>query len=111
MDKRIWTFDKAVMLYRLLVLYFGPYKDWELTTYPKRDPKDREQYEKFCDDMARLFGAKSGEAIKNQVAWATTEQTSIEGGYIETWYRNSVAAKEAGFIGTELLPKTILCEY
>ena len=108
MAKRIWTFEKSLMLYKLVMLYFDAYETWATTSIPSKNSFD---YDQFCKDMSDLFGAKSGEAVKNQIAWATTGQEKIDEPYVETWYRNKVAAKEAGFISNKNMPKQILCEY
>ena len=57
----IWTMDVRRVVYKRLVQKFGPYDVWEKTSSPGRN-LDAE-FEKFCEEFARVVGAKSGKAV------------------------------------------------
>lgn len=109
MGKRIWELECNELLYERLVKMFGPCREWDTDNLPSKEKK--EEYDKFCDSIAGSIGASSGEAVKQQIAWATTKQTTITESYVETWYRNKIAAFHNGFIDRDYLPKTIVCEF
>ena len=105
----IWTNINRKFLYTKLVEKFGPYKEWELKHTPKKNNKD---YEEFCEEIAKIIGAKSGGAVSNQIDWAlSVQENTIKESHITTWLRNKHIAKEAGFIDNSLIPKAIICEY
>ena len=96
-------------MYRRIVENFGPHDTWDLRDYPNDESK--ESFDEFCKNAAGMIGAKSADAVKNQIAWATTTQDEVGESHMETWYRNKVAAKEAGFITNKDMPKRVVCEY
>jgi hypothetical protein len=101
----IWTGDARRLLYRRLVEKFGSLDNWEGTSSPGggHDAK----FDEFCEDFARVVGAKSGEAVKHQIRFAMPETrrgSTWEEGQARTAIMNKAAALEAGFIQNKHLP-------
>jgi len=104
----IWTNTTRKFLYIKLMEKFGSHKEWELKTAPKKNSKD---YTKFCENMAKIIGAKSGRAVGNQIDWALSTSILIKPSHITTWLENKYIAREIGFIDNSSIPKTIECKY
>jgi len=105
--KRIWEKETYALLYKTLVKNFQEYASWETKSYPK----NRDNYNNFCNAFATSIGAKSGDAVKNQIAWATTTQDNVVDSHINVFLDNKTAAFKAGFITKKYIPSTFLCEY
>jgi hypothetical protein len=104
----IWTGDVRRVLYRRLVEQFGPFDKWERASSPGGG--NDENFNQFCEDFARVVGAKSGEAVKHQIRFAMPESgsgSSYAGGHAQTAILNKAAALEAGFIENKHLPKIL----
>jgi hypothetical protein len=93
MDGTIWTLLNLTFLYRRLVKKFGPHETWT-TLRPKG-------FAQFCDQFAEVVGAKSGEAVHEQIRWAMDRRDakkSLYPGHWRTFVMNKAAALDAGFI-------------
>lgn len=103
----IWSGDVRRVLYKRLVKVFGVSEEWEFSGSPGRG-RD-EEFDEFCDAFARVFGAKSGDAVKHQIRFAMPE--SEEGSkwdrHAQTAIGNKAAALEAGFIRDSQLPNLV----
>ena len=104
---RKWTAEIRLLVYRTLVMRFGPYSEWE----GKETPTVRaDEYNQCISELAlyiqNYFGANIGseknpdgiEALKQQIAWAITSQETVKPSGLFTWHENKAAAHEAGFI-------------
>ena len=109
MGKRIWTYDTCFEFYQRLITRFGIHRSWENIYWPK----DRKhEFESFCTNFARVVGASEKAGPQLQLAWAITIQDKIHNmSFIETYYRNKVAALEAGFIDRSYLPSGVRLIY
>jgi hypothetical protein len=76
-------------------------------------PKNRkEEFEKFCADFGRVYGASEKGGVMMQIRWATTRQDKVDGtSWAETYFRSKLAAFEVGFIDKSYFPTTILQEF
>jgi hypothetical protein len=103
-DADIWTGDIRRLLYKRLVAEFGPYNTWTKTTSPggERDAA----FDEFCTAFAVAVGAKSGDAVKQQIDFALpqTEHSNTWNRQTQTAVLNKAAALEAGFIEEKHLP-------
>lgn len=106
MKEKFWYYSVRKNLYDQLVKRFGPLSSWE-GSYPK----DKEGFKKFCESFAVIVGAKSGDAVEQQIRWATTTQENIGRDHMPTYFGNKVAAIDAEFITKLELPVQIICEY
>jgi len=108
MTEKIWTAPIVRQnLYTQLTKCFGNLDSWEGTSYPKA----RESFKKFCDSFAITVGAKSGEAVAQQIRWAITTQTNVGREHMATYFGNKMAAIEAGFISKKDFPTRVRCQY
>lgn len=107
MRELIWSAEAYDLLYKNLVKLFGPCNSWKT----KIKPEDSDGFDKFCKNFANSIGAKSGDAVFNQIRWAMTNQESVSGSHIKVFLSNKTLALKHGFIGKEQIPKTFLCEY
>ncbi len=101
----IWTGDVRRVLYRRLVERFGAFDNWVGTSSP--GPGHDENFNQFCDDFARVVGAKSGDAVKHQIRFAMPESAGgsvWQEGHARTAILNKAAALESGFIENRHLP-------
>jgi hypothetical protein len=103
----IWSRAVRDLLFEELVERFGPYKDWEMQAAPSR--RKRAEFDKFCASFADLVGAKSGEAVKHQIAWAIGVPMNSEHHWDSSQARNAMlnmaAAFDAGFIRNRDFPE------
>ena len=67
----IWTGDVRRVLYRRLVEQFGALDKWKGTSSPGGGHD--EKFSQFCEDFARVVGAKSGDAVKHRIRFAMPE--------------------------------------
>jgi hypothetical protein len=88
--------------------HFGPHMEWETKTYPN---KRKDEYDAFCAYFARVMKVSEKAGPQSQIQWAITKQDTVREEYVETHYRNKVAALEAGFIDMSYFPSTIITEY
>jgi hypothetical protein len=104
MKTTIWTETKRHVLYELLVEDFGPHAKWELATAPSRER--RAEYESFCTAFGELVGAKSGLAVRQQIAFAYQDMAGLKNqGMARTAVLNKAAADRMGFIDGSYYPK------
>ena len=68
---RIWTAAAHNLLYQELVKRFGKLPEWTTNNRPGRG-LDLE-YDLFCESFAKIIGADSGDAVKQQIAFARQE--------------------------------------
>jgi len=109
---KMWTLEAYLLLYTELVKQFGPYSEWKTSTCPFSDIIDAEKYEKWVIAFATAVGANSGEAVKNQIAWAITKQDDINAlAFATLFLKNKTVAYECGFIGTGNMPSKISVGY
>jgi hypothetical protein len=110
---KIWTMEIRLVLYRRLVEQFGAIDKWKETSSPGGDRN--KEFDQFCEDFARVVGAKSGDAVKHQIRFAMPESVrgsgSIwkNGGHAPVAILNKAAALEAGFIEGKHLPDLYAC--
>ena len=105
---QIWTGDVRRVLYSRLVKQFGPYDRWEKASSPGHGLDT--QFNKFCQKFAEIVGAKSGEAVKQQIRFALPETergSTWDIGHAQTAILNKAAALEAGFIKTKHLSQLL----
>lgn len=100
MTKTVWTRAARDLLYHALVDRFGPYGQWERSSYPSETR--RSELAHFCEEFAHIVGAKSGQAVMHQIQWGIGVQTNGEhhwtGDHARTAILNMASAFEAGFI-------------
>jgi hypothetical protein len=103
-DRHIWTGDVRRVLYKQLVREFGALETWEKTNSPGKG-RDK-QFEKFCEQFAKVIGANSAKAVQHQIRFAMPETAkgSTWGRHAQTAILNKAAALEAGFIKDKHLP-------
>jgi hypothetical protein len=106
-EPTIWTGDVRRVLYKRLVKEFGPLDSWEKSNLPGRGLDQR--FVEFCDDFAKAIGAKSGEAVQQQIRFAMPEshQGSTWERQVQTAIMNKAAALEMGFIEDKHLPDIV----
>ncbi len=107
MQPEIWTGDVRRVLYTRLVEKFGSLDIWTGTSSP--GGKHEDEFVAFCEDFARVVGAKS-EAVKHQIRFAMPESSSgsvWEEGHARSAILNKAAALEAGFIKNKHLPNLL----
>jgi hypothetical protein len=103
----IWTGSVRRVLYGRLVSLFGPYKNWKKKSQPGRDMDDK--FNDFCSAFAVAVGAKSGDAVKHQIAFALPETVSGSTwkAQVQTAISNKAPALEMGFIEDRHLPELL----
>ena len=102
-DPEIWTGDVRRVLYKRLVRLFGPSGKWEKAHSPGRGLDS--EFDDFCNLYARVVGAKSGGAVKQQIRFALPEKRGSKWGrQAQTAILNKAAALEVGFIRDSQLP-------
>lgn len=103
----IWTGEVRRVLFARIVTQFGPYVEWKKKSSPGRGLDDA--FNEFCDVFARAVGAKSGEAVKHQVAFAlpSTSSGSTWKQQAQTAILSKAAALEMGFIEDKHLPELL----
>ena len=104
----IWNSDARRVLYRRLVEQFGPFDKWKGTSSPGNGSDQK--FDEFCENFARVVGAKSGSAVKIQIRFAMPETSGgsvWEEGHARTAILNKAAALEAGFIENKHLPNLL----
>jgi hypothetical protein len=105
MSEIIWTGEVRRVLYRQLVKEFGPFAKWEGTSSPGRGHDER--FNQLCEEFARVIGAESGRAVKQQIRFAMPESgggSNWDQGHARTAILNKAAALEAEFIENKHLP-------
>ena len=107
MKKFIWTLKNRTLLYEILVERFGPFSTWNKTAYPEGK---KEEFYELLTAFAKIVGANSADAVQQQIAWATTRQSTTNGHTLCLW-QNKVVAYECGFISRKYIPKEALAEY
>lgn len=107
---RVWDHSVRVRMYELLIQEFGKYSrhTFRLTggTSPSLVLSDENAvyqrvYEKMLSEGSTLdIPPSSADALKQQVAWATTTQdpNKINPGHLKVQRQNRLAAYEAGFM-------------
>jgi hypothetical protein len=100
----IWTRDVRRVLYKGLVRRFGTSDKWKKTSSPGR--RRDQEFEEYCEVFAKAVGAKSGNAVKQQIRFAMpeTEHGSTWKRHAQTAILNKAAALEMGFINDGQLP-------
>jgi hypothetical protein len=105
MQRKVWTLDKRIALFKFLKDRFGPLSAW-----PGSSPVEgATNLLNFCNHFAGLVKAKSGRAVLNQVRWAVTSQPSVKN--ISTFFECKAAALDAGFITSKEMPTKVECKY
>lgn len=114
MKDLIWTGEVRRMLYSRLVTLFGPHFDWPSKggngSQPSSDEAIRIQFREFLAAFALVIGAKSDEAVRQQINWAIQNPEETNGGTRICW-TNKVMAYECGFINTSYFPMEAVNEY
>jgi hypothetical protein len=96
---RIWTAAAYNLLYQELTKKFGPLSDWATNNRPGRGLDI--EYNQFCVHFAKVIGADSGDAVRQQIAFA--RQETLPGirstrSVVSNFVLNKAAAYQAGFI-------------
>jgi hypothetical protein len=106
-----WSYNLRKLLYDELLKRFGPYNTWG-----KGTPTGKEkEFDLFCEDFSNIVSFISQskttkDAVKLQIAWATTCQESIPNSYAHSFIQNIGIALESGFVESKDLPTQILME-
>jgi hypothetical protein len=100
----IWTDTARTLLYQRLLQRFGSYATWKNVSSPGAEFDDA--FDEFCENFARVIGAKSGGAVKHQIRFALpeTERGSTFGRHAQNAILNKAAALRAGFVEDKHLP-------
>ena len=104
-----WTYKKRLKLYKALVNDFGPYKEWEILNTPTE--KRKNEYDKFCNNIARTLGAESDIEIKVEIAYALSKNDIVYKKHARAWFENKCAAMTAKFINDSYMPIEMTCVY
>jgi methyl coenzyme M reductase gamma subunit len=104
----IWTLAVRVLLYTMLVKHFGPSTTWEKTHSPGRDLDVK--FKQFCEAFALVIGAKSGDAVLQQILFAlpAPKDRVWDAPRARTAMMNMTAALDAGFISNAQLPEYLM---
>lgn len=106
----IWTRAARDLLYEALVTRFGAHATWENGAWPSA--ARRREFDEFCDEFAKLVGAKSGAAVKVQIGWGcgTTGEVGErhwDSSHSRNFVLNMASAFEAGFVTHEDFPAVV----
>jgi len=96
---RIWTAAAHNLLYQELVKRFGKLPEWETNNRPGRGLDF--EYDLFCESFAKIVGADSGDAVRQQIAFARQEtlpNVKSSRSMVSNFVLNKAAAYHAGFI-------------
>ena len=93
----LWTSEARATLYQCLVRHFGPLNSWE-GMRPGRGLNDT--YDEFLKSFAIALGAKSAEAVRQQINFTNPRQPHGNLGrqHVATMLLNLAAAYHADFI-------------
>jgi hypothetical protein len=72
MKKIIWIPAARPLLYEELLRLFRPHARWENQAYPSK--AEKQKFDEFCETFAKMIGAKSGAAVKHQIAYAVMQK-------------------------------------
>ena len=102
--KRIWTQAARQFLFERLTEQFGPASKWETSSKPGHG-KDQ-AYNRFCGRFAKVVGANSADAVKQQIRFGmpTVGESTWGQGQAQTAILCLSAAFEAGFVKDSDLP-------
>ena len=105
----IWTEKNRELMYTELNILFGPHSTWGL----KIRPNNNSEYLKFKKEFAKKVGAKSHQAVQQQIEFATSKQDYLSGflGHINCLFANKLIAFKCGFIDESYLPEEIVISY
>lgn len=107
--RRVWTREAYDLLYRQLVLKFGPYNSWENITSPGKEQSA--EFERFCELFAQTIGANSARAVQHQISWSLPIPADQKRDWPPSRARNAIlnmaAAFNAGFIDNTAFPHLI----
>lgn len=100
-----WTSPIRQIVYSRITMEFGPFKTWNGET-----PHNKARYEEVLKELATYLSELTGQtfkytAVKQQIAWAVTKQTTIKNpSLMRQFVGNKSAALEMGFIAQSELP-------
>lgn len=106
-----WTHELRCLVYRTLVRQFGAHKTWGAIKCPNGK---KSQYDATLRTIAQFLSQLTGTvfaptAVKQQVDWATSNQSSvINSGFCRQYILNKAAALESGFLDSSELPASLV---
>jgi hypothetical protein len=105
-----WTYERRFELYTQLVKRFGPYHTWGHKHYPKGKKAEYKQFLKnYAVIVTFLTGQKTtSAAVGVQIGWAVYTAVDVAESMTHNYFRNIVAAMDAGFILPSFWPNTII---
>ena len=111
--KQKWTHELRAIVFSAMVKEFGEYNSFDGFFCPKgQSQKFNELLEKLQVTLKVISGNDfSQDAIKQQIAFAVTQQNTFKSkGHIYSWILNTAAALEVGYITSTILPDLTLSE-
>jgi heterodisulfide reductase subunit B len=94
-----WKYWKRVRILRKIAERYGHHDDWETQWYPF-SAGENEEFQAYCEKLARWLGAESGQAVYKMIGWAIHdgEEPTLESGKHRIWRISKQAGREAGLI-------------